>query len=102
MTTPNTTTTPKSPSKRELQDEVRKLRLENQGYRVFGTPMDIAVKIKFQPPVCYYCNFQIPDKDSCAIIETSEDRYWLHHECLDNGVDLIKSVELDSVKIKGR
>lgn len=86
----------KEMSKTELQNEVRKLRLELQGYRVFGTPMEIAIKINQSPPVCFWCNFQIEDRTKCAIVESPDhERYWLHHECVPSGMELIQYVERD-------
>lgn len=88
-------TTKTNLSKAELQAEVRRLRLELQGYRVYGTPMEIAIKLESVKPVCYWCQFRIESQAECAIVETAHGRYWLHHDCLDRGVDLIRDVEME-------
>ncbi len=42
-----TTPTPRNntPTRSELQDEVRKLKLELAAYRVFGTPLEIEIRL---------------------------------------------------------
>lgn len=88
----NTTTKSEGLSKRELQNEVRRLTLELQGYRVFGTPMEIAIRLQYQPPTCYWCNFQITNRAQCDIIQYGIETYHFHHECLDPGVNLLAEI----------
>jgi hypothetical protein len=56
--------------------------------------MEIAIKLQYQPPVCYFCNFQINSRDEAAIITIGDEKYFLHNDgfCMDQGIELIAIV----------